>query len=85
MTSTTSQNQIPEGALSGFKVLDLSRVLAGPWCGMLLGDLGAEVVKVESPGSGDDTRGWGPPFLEGESAYFLGANRNKTGLSIHFG
>lgn len=84
-TSTTSQHQPPEGALTGFKVLDLSRVLAGPWCGMLLGDLGAEVVKVESPGSGDDTRGWGPPFLEGESAYFLGANRNKSGLSIHFG
>lgn len=83
--NTTSSNGLPEGALTGFKVLDLSRVLAGPWCGMLLGDLGAEVVKVESPGTGDDTRGWGPPFLEGESAYFLGANRNKLGLSIHFG
>jgi crotonobetainyl-CoA:carnitine CoA-transferase CaiB-like acyl-CoA transferase len=59
-----------EGALAGLKVLDLSRVLAGPWCGQLLGDLGTEVIKIESPASGDDTRAWGPPFLEGESAYF---------------
>ncbi len=73
-----------EGALAGFKVLDLSRVLAGPWCGQLLGDLGAEVVKVESPGGGDDTRAWGPPFLEGESSYFLGCNRNKQGIAIDF-
>lgn len=73
-----------EGALAGFKVLDLSRVLAGPWCGQLLGDLGAEVVKVESPAGGDDTRTWGPPFLEGESAYFLGCNRNKQGVAIDF-
>jgi crotonobetainyl-CoA:carnitine CoA-transferase CaiB-like acyl-CoA transferase len=73
-----------EGALAGFKVLDLSRVLAGPWCGQLLGDLGAEVVKVESPTGGDDTRTWGPPFLGGESAYFLGCNRNKQGVAIDF-
>ena len=73
-----------EGALAGLKVLDLSRVLAGPWCGQLLGDLGAEVIKVESPAGGDDTRGWGPPFLEGESAYFLGCNRNKQGIAIDF-
>jgi len=73
-----------EGALAGFKVLDLSRVLAGPWCGQLLGDLGAEVVKVESPHGGDDTRAWGPPFLEGESSYFLGCNRNKQGIAIDF-
>lgn len=76
--------KIQEGALAGFKVLDLSRVLAGPWCGQLLGDLGAEVVKVESPSGGDDTRAWGPPFLEGESAYFLGCNRNKQGIAIDF-
>jgi crotonobetainyl-CoA:carnitine CoA-transferase CaiB-like acyl-CoA transferase len=75
---------IQEGALAGLKVLDLSRVLAGPWCGQLLGDLGAEVVKVESPAGGDDTRTWGPPFLEGESAYFLGCNRNKQGIAIDF-
>ena len=73
-----------EGALAGLKVLDLSRVLAGPWCGQLLGDLGAEVIKIESPASGDDTRAWGPPFLEGESAYFLGCNRNKQGIAIDF-
>ena len=73
-----------DGALSGLKVLDLSRVLAGPWCGQLLGDLGAEVIKVESPKAGDDTRAWGPPFLEGESAYFLGCNRNKQGIAIDF-
>lgn len=72
------------GALAGFKILDLSRVLAGPWCGQLLGDLGAEVIKVESLNSGDDTRAWGPPFLEGESAYFLGCNRNKRGITIDF-
>jgi succinate--hydroxymethylglutarate CoA-transferase len=73
-----------EGALAGLKVLDLSRVLAGPWCGQLLGDLGAEVIKIESPATGDDTRAWGPPFLEGESAYFLGCNRNKQGVAIDF-
>jgi succinate--hydroxymethylglutarate CoA-transferase len=71
------------GALAGFRVLDLTRVLAGPWCGMLLGDLGADVIKVESP-QGDDTRGWGPPFLGGESAYFLGCNRSKRGIAIDF-
>lgn len=67
--------------LSGIKVLDLSRVLAGPLCTMILGDLGADVIKVERPGSGDDTRGWGPPFDgRGESAYFLSVNRNKLSL-----
>ena len=73
------------GALEGIRVLDLSRVLAGPWAAMLLGDLGAEVIKVELPGTGDDTRGWGPPFLgegQGESVYFLGCNRNKRGMAI---
>ena len=75
----------PQGALAGLRVLDLTRVLAGPWCGMLLGDLGADVIKVESVGSGDDTRAWGPPFVEGESAYFLGCNRNKRGICVDFG
>ena len=68
--------------LKGVRVLDLSRVLAGPICAMTLGDLGATVIKVERPGAGDDTRGWGPPFDQrGESAYFLSANRNKRSLA----
>ncbi|HXG50944.1 MAG TPA: CoA transferase [candidate division Zixibacteria bacterium] len=70
------------GALDGVRVLDLSRVLAGPYCTMFLGDMGAEVVKVEQPGAGDDTRGWGPPFAGGESAYFLCVNRNKKSLTL---
>jgi len=70
------------GALSGIKVLDLSRVLAGPYCTMILGDLGAEVIKLEAPGSGDDTRRWGPPFQEEVSAYYLCTNRNKKSIEI---
>jgi formyl-CoA transferase len=70
------------GPLDGIRVLDLTRVLAGPYCTMFLGDLGAEVVKVEQPGVGDDTRGWGPPFAGGESAYFLCVNRNKKSITI---
>ena len=70
------------GPLHGIRVLDLTRVLAGPYCTMFLGDLGAEVVKVEQPGIGDDTRGWGPPFTGGESAYFLCVNRNKKSVTI---
>jgi crotonobetainyl-CoA:carnitine CoA-transferase CaiB-like acyl-CoA transferase len=72
--------------LAGIRVLDASRVLAGPFCGQLLGDLGAEVLKVERPGSGDETRGWGPPFLAGgPSAYYLSCNRNKRGLALDLG
>ena len=71
----------PEGALAGLKVLDLTRVLAGPYCTMLLGDMGAEVVKVESP-AGDDTRAWGPPHAGGEAAYFLGVNRSKRSVVL---
>ncbi len=68
--------------LHGIRILDLSRVLAGPLAGMILGDLGADVIKVERPGTGDETRGWGPPFDDrGESAYFLSTNRNKIGLA----
>ncbi len=75
-------------ALNGIRVLDLSRVLAGPWCTQNLADLGADVIKIERPGSGDDTRGWGPPFLQDaqgqdtrEAAYYLGANRNKRSVT----
>lgn len=73
----------PAGALAGIRVVDLTRILAGPLCTMMLGDMGAEVVKVEPPGSGDDTRTWGPPFVAGEAAYFLGVNRNKRSLTLN--
>jgi len=79
------------GALSHLRVLDLSRVLAGPWSGQILADLGADVIKVERPGNGDDTRSWGPPFLRdargentSEAAYYLSANRNKRSVTIDF-
>ena len=79
------------GALSHIRVLDLSRVLAGPWAGQILADLGAEVIKIERPGVGDDTRHWGPPFLKdaqgentSEAAYYLSANRNKQSLTVDF-
>src|SRR5271157_5064595 len=70
------------GPLTDIRVLDASRVLAGPFCGQLLGDLGAEVIKVERPGSGDETRAWGPPFVGPLSAYFLSCNRNKRGITL---
>jgi crotonobetainyl-CoA:carnitine CoA-transferase CaiB-like acyl-CoA transferase len=70
------------GALTGVRVLDASRVLAGPFCGQVLGDLGAEVLKLERPGSGDETRTWGPPWLGELSAYYLSCNRNKRGLTL---
>ena len=73
----------PAGALAGIRVVDLTRVLAGPLCTMMLGDMGADIIKIEPPGSGDDTRRWGPPFAAGESAYFLGVNRNKRSLTLN--
>src|SRR5882672_2144809 len=72
----------PYAALHDVRVLDASRVLAGPFCGQILGDLGAEVLKVERPGQGDDTRAWGPPFAGDLSAYYLSCNRNKRGLTL---
>ena len=68
--------------LTGIKVVDMTEALAGPYCAMLLGDLGADVIKIERPGDGDQARGWGPPFLEGESAYFLAINRNKRSIEL---
>lgn len=70
------------GALENIRILDLSRVLAGPYCTMILGDLGAEVIKVEAPGGSDETRKWGPPFQNGVSAYYLCANRNKKSITL---
>ncbi len=72
-----------DGALEGIRVLDLTRILAGPLCTMMLGDMGADVVKVEPVGTGDDTRTWGPPFANGESAYYLGVNRNKRSITLN--
>src|SRR5262249_59825538 len=73
------------GPLAGIRVLDLTRILAGPLCTMMLGDMGAEVIKVEPPDRGDDTREWGPPFVAGEAGYFLGVNRNQPSLTLNMG
>ncbi len=86
---SSSSHPASPGALSHIRVLDMSRVLAGPWCGQILADLGAEVIKIERPRVGDDTRSWGPPYLKDrdgndtkESAYFLGANRGKKSVTL---
>src|SRR5262245_32294785 len=71
------------GPIAGIRVVDLTRILAGPLCAMMLGDMGADVIKVEPPDKGDDTRGRGPPFVAGEAAYFLGVNRNKRSLTLN--
>jgi crotonobetainyl-CoA:carnitine CoA-transferase CaiB-like acyl-CoA transferase len=73
----------PVQPLDGIRVIDLTRVLAGPFCTQALADAGADVVKVEEPARGDDTRGWGPPFVNGESAYFLAVNRGKRGITLN--
>src|SRR6476661_5140611 len=78
----SGQADANSGALAGVRVLDLTRILAGPLCGMMLGDMGADVIKIEPP-NGDDTRTWGPPFVEGEATYFLGLNRNKRSLALN--
>ena len=94
MTDESSSSEVASaratrGPLSHLRILDMSRVLAGPWCGQMLADLGAEVIKIERPGVGDDTRRWGPPYLEDlhgrqtcESAYFLSANRGKKSVTV---
>ena len=74
----------PMPPLQGLTVVDLTRVLSGPYCTMQLADMGARVIKIERPGGGDDTRAWGPPFIEGESAYFLSINRNKESVTLNF-
>src|SRR5436190_6033354 len=87
--SLPSLTQLMPGPLSHIRVLDLSRVLAGPWAAQNLADLGAEVIKIERPGTGDDTRGWAPPFMKdaagkdtAEAAYFLSVNRNKKSVTL---
>ncbi len=69
--------------LTGIRVVDLTRVMTGPYCTMMLGDMGADVIKIEQPGKGDDTRAWGPPFVGGESAYYLSINRNKRSITLN--
>jgi crotonobetainyl-CoA:carnitine CoA-transferase CaiB-like acyl-CoA transferase len=69
--------------LTGLRVVEMTEALAGPYCAMLLGDLGADVIKVERPGVGDQSRAWGPPFIDGESAYYLSVNRNKRSLELN--
>ena len=82
--SERSESNGSSGPLAGLTVLDLTRVLSGPYCTMLLADMGARVIKIEQPGRGDETRAWGPPFVAGESAYFLSINRNKESVTLDF-
>src|SRR5215467_11551803 len=83
-TRTNQTENAMKAVLSDVTVIDLSRVFAGPYCTMMLGDLGATVIKIEQPGKGDDTRQFGPPYIAGESAYYLGLNRNKQSLELDY-
>jgi crotonobetainyl-CoA:carnitine CoA-transferase CaiB-like acyl-CoA transferase len=78
----TLVNRVMTGPLFGTRVVDLTRALAGPYCTLLLGDMGADVIKIELPGTGDETRQWGPPFVAGESSYFMSVNRNKRSVTL---
>ena len=78
----SAEGQAAPLPLAGVRVVDLTRVMTGPYCTMMLGDLGADVIKIERPGKGDDTRAWGPPFIGGEAAYYLSANRNKRSVAL---
>lgn len=82
MSDSVSPPPSLESPLTGIKVVDLTRVMTGPYATMMLGDLGADVIKIERPGKGDDTRHWGPPFVDGEASYFLSVNRNKRSIAI---
>src|SRR5580704_3855045 len=82
VNSTKTASGVTMRPLEGLRVLDLTRVLSGPYCTMLLGDLGAEVIKVERPGEGDDTRAFAPPFQGDQAAYFLSINRNKKSITL---
>ena len=84
MGSSPKSHTPSPGPLDGLTVLDLTRVLSGPYCTMMLADMGARVIKIEHPERGDDTRGWGPPFVSGESTYFLSVNRNKESVTLDF-
>ena len=84
MAPSTPTSASPDGPLAGLTVVDLTRVLSGPYCTMMLADMGARVIKIEHPGRGDDTRAWGPPFVNGQSAYFLSVNRNKESVTLDF-
>ena len=81
-TADSDDREIPKGALSGIRIVDLSRVLAGPWCTQCFADMGAEVLKVESPGVGDETRTWSPPSMGGHAAYFTCVNRGKSSIVL---
>ena len=84
MDGDKRKNQTGAPPLKGIRVIDLTRIIAGPYCAMVLGDLGAEVIKIEQPKIGDESRAWGPPWVKEVSAYFIAINRNKKSLTLNF-